>query len=241
MNVTINIPTSLNDVTLQRYQKFIKTAEQSTDEELISYKMIECFCNISLEQVSQMKFTDLLDLVDRFTKILDEKADLKRTFILNGVEFGFIPNLEKIKTCEYIDIETNIASWETMHKAMAVLYRPIKEKDKDRYIIEEYISSTTYADVMKFAPMDVVMGANVFFCNLGTELLDALVDYLEKQTKKMKTNLASGVSSIENGDGTDIFMESLREMLQNSMKLYRWNYTDFLHSLHSRNKKMKLN
>ena len=51
---------------------------------------------------------------------------------------GFIPKLDDISLGEYIDIETNISDWQKMHKAMAVLYRPVNFKLGNKYGIAPY-------------------------------------------------------------------------------------------------------
>jgi len=100
-----------------------------------------------------------------------------------------------------------------MHKAMAVLYRPITKKGiNDTYEIEKYNGSITYSDVMKHAPLDVVFGANVFFYNLGKELLKSTMTYLENN-KEIQTILQQ--HSLENdGGGILQSMDLLRETLQ---------------------------
>lgn len=131
---------------------------------------------------------------------------------MGGVEFGFIPNLDDMTFGEYTDLDTYITDWEQMHKAMAVLYRPIKKKGlNDTYEIEKYNGSITYSDVMKHAPLDVVFGANVFFYNLGNELLKSTMNYLENnkevQTILHQHNLDNG------GDGIVQSMLLLKETL----------------------------
>ena len=145
-------------------------------------------------------------------------SDLK----IQDIEFGFIPDLENISWGEYIDLESNLSSWDTMHKAMAVMYRPIIKTKKEKYEIEEYISSATYAEVMKFAPVNIALGASLFFWTLGSELLTALADYLEKEVKKMvSTTTQSELSLVSNGDGISQSMQSLKETLQNLTQLQK--------------------
>ena len=68
------------------------------------------------------------------------------------------------------------------------MYKPIVTRQKDKYTIEDYETSAKYDEVMKFAPLDVVFGANVFFWTLRNELLNLLPIYLEKQVKKMNVD-----------------------------------------------------
>jgi hypothetical protein len=63
---------------------------------------------------------------------------------------------------------------------------------------------------MKDAPMDVVMGASVFFWRLGNELLLATLTSLEKE----KTSTPQSLNSVESGDGILPSISLLKEMLQ---------------------------
>ena len=46
---------------------------------------------------------------------------------------------------------------------MAVLFRPVNYRQKDKYTIMPYKPSDDVSELMKEMPMDVVMGAMVFF------------------------------------------------------------------------------
>ena len=69
MKVKINIPTSLDEIPLKRYQDFLKVQSTSTDEEFVAQKMIEIFCGVELKNVVKIKVTDLNDLIQHFTKL----------------------------------------------------------------------------------------------------------------------------------------------------------------------------
>jgi hypothetical protein len=73
---------------------------------------------------------------------------------------------------------------------------------------------------MEFAPISIALGAQVFFWNLGKELLQATMDYLEKtMSKKQKATLAKQLNLANGGDGIAAYMHSLKEMLHDSMQL----------------------
>jgi hypothetical protein len=57
---------------------------------------------------------------------------------MDGVEYGFIPNLDDMSFGEYVDLDTYLGDWQNIHRAMAVLYRPIREKRGERYNIVPY-------------------------------------------------------------------------------------------------------
>jgi hypothetical protein len=126
---------------------------------------------------------------------------------------------------EYTDLDTYINDWEQMHKAMAVLYRPIKKNGLNgTYDIEKYNGSITYSDVMKHAPLDVVFGATVFFYSLGNELLKSTMNYLENN-KEMKDILQQH-NSENDGDGIVQSMLLLKETLLTLTELPNYQLTN---------------
>jgi len=224
MKAEIIIPTSLNEIPLLNYQKFMKLVESSNDQELIAQKTIEIFCGIHIKDVVKIKFTDVENIVQRLNDVFKEKPTFKHKFKIRDVEYGFIPNLEEISFGEYIDLETNITSVENFHKAMAVMYRPITKKLKDRYEIFQYTGTEEFSEAMKYAPLNIVLGATLFFSTLGSELVQRTLTYLETEIQKNKKlmTLAKERNLINAGDGTIQSTHLLKETLQNLMKLPDW-------------------
>jgi hypothetical protein len=112
-----------------------------------------------------------------------------------------------------------------MHKALAVLYRPITSTNKfGQYEIEEYEGTANYSEVMKYAPLDVALGAVVFFYHLGTELLNATLKYLQEEA----TDLLSKSNSVKDGDGINQSMQRLKEMSSNLTMLQNSRFTNSL-------------
>lgn len=222
MKLELTIPTKLSEIPLKHYQKFLELSKNTNDEVFLAEKMIQIFCGIELKEVVKIPYKEIEALSIHFAKLFEQKTNFQNRFTLSGVEFGFIPNLEEISWGEYIDLEANLNDISNFHKAMAVMYRPIKEKHGDKYLIEPYISSVTYAEVMEFCPLDIALASQVFFCNLENELLTATLYYLESQVKKNKQiqmTLVKELNLPNNGDGINQYMQSLREISQNLMKL----------------------
>tara|TARA_Y100000593_G_C4322310_1_gene344539 strand:+ start:320 stop:970 length:651 start_codon:yes stop_codon:yes gene_type:complete len=211
MKREIIVPNKLKDISLKQYQKFLRIQDKNDDQYFLQCKMIEIFCNLDALAVRKMK----LDDADKVSKIINDvfkkKPKLIRHFTLNGIEYGFLPNLENMSFGEYIDLDTYISDWQNMHIAMNVLYRPIKEKIEDKYLIKEY--DTEAKENMIDMPLDVVLGAINFFFHLGMDLSSNMMNYLENNQNK---DLTEYLSSLENGDGINHFMHSLREILQSS-------------------------
>jgi hypothetical protein len=222
MEIQVKVPTSLNEIPLKHYVDFLKVQEGSNDEEFVAQKMIEIFCGVRLSDVAKIKLSSLNEMVAHFTELFSAKPKFHQTFRVGDIDFGFIPNLEEITFGEYVDLESHLQSWETYNKAMAVMYRPIKTRIKDKYELHEYVPSKDHQELMQFAPLDVCIAASVFFYNLGNELLTATLNYLEKQMKKDKNlsaTLAKQLNLPNDGDGISQYMDSLKETLRSSMRL----------------------
>ena len=219
MKFELNIPTELHEIKLAQYQKFLEIAKDNEDGEFLHQKMVQIFCNIDLKDVAEIKYRDVIEITNSIGKMFDvTNHKFINRFKMGGVEFGFIPNLDDMSFGEYTDLDTYISDWKEMHKAMAVLYRPIKKNGLNgTYEIEKYNGSITYSDVMKHAPLNVVLGANVFFYNLGNELLKSTVTYLENN-QKIQTILHQH-NLDKDGDGTVLSMLSLKETLQDLIEL----------------------
>jgi hypothetical protein len=240
MKLDLLLPTSLSEIPLSRYQQFIKTKEASNDDEFIAQKMIQIFCGIDLKDVGKIKMKHLNELINHFTKVFSEKPKLIRQFKIKDVEFGFIPKLDEITFGEYVDLESHLQNWKTYHKAMAVMYRPIKEKHKNTYTIADYEPNEDMQELMKFAPLDVAISSSVFFCTIGTELLKLTISYLQKELKTMtSSSTAKDKTFQDNGDGIIQSMHSLKEMLPDLTKLQATDLLNVLPISHSKSKKTK--
>jgi hypothetical protein len=226
MKLEISIPTELNEIKLSQYQAFLKIAKDNDDAEFLNQKMVQTFCNIDLKDVAEIKYKDVLEITASIGKMFNVQSHkFINRFKLGGVEFGFIPDLDDMTFGEYTDLDSYIGDWDNMHKAMAVLFRPITKKGlNNTYEIEKYNGSITYSDVMKHAPLDVVFGANVFFYNLGNELLKSTMNYLENNTQ-MQTILQQH-NSENDGVGIVQSMDLLKEILQDLTQSQNYQLTN---------------
>ena len=243
MEVNITIPSSMAEIPLLNYQRFLKMQSESNDQEFIAHKMIEIFCGIDLKDIAKIKLTDLNDLIEHFNKIFNVPAKFYHRFKLKDMEFGFITNLEDITWGEYIDLEHHLNSWDDYHKAMAVMYRPIVKTHKDKYEIAPYTAQEEFHDLMKYMPMEIAISSRVFFYDLGNALLNSTLSYLEREIKKIGTSRTSrrGGNSTNNGDGIQASMQWLKEISPDLMKLPPMDYINVspISPSRSRNKKLK--
>jgi hypothetical protein len=216
MKVDINVPESLNEITLYQYQKFEKLIQNNEASHFVNQKTIEIFCDIELKDVARIKVADTDSLLVHLNTLLQTKPKLTRTFKLGIYEFGFIPKIEDITSGEFIDLETYLGDTETLHKAMAVLFRPIKNKVKDLYIIEDYEAADKYSEVLKYMPLDIALGSMLFFWTLLNDCGNALSHYIQNEVEQSE---AAKQVLAKNGVGINQFTQQLKGIFSDSIQL----------------------
>ena len=204
MKIEITCPDNKNEIKLSQYQKFIKAIKDLDNDFLMRQYMVEIFCDLPNSVVRNMSKKSFNDVVNHLNVLLGEE-DYKfiDRFTMNGIEYGFIPNLEDIKVGEMADIDSYIGDWQKMDKAMGVLFRPVTHTKKDKYIIEDYKNSVSLD-----LPLDVCLGAYFFLKSLLRDLLPFIPKYIKEevhQNPKLQ-------SLVLNGDGINQFTESLEEV-----------------------------
>ena len=244
MEVQINVPSTLNEIPLKHYQDFLNVQKNSSDEEFVAQKMVEIFCGIRLIEVAKIKLTSLNELIAHFTTLFSQVPKFQPTFKIGDIEFGFIPELEEISFGEYVDLDSHLQSWDNFHKAMSVLYRPIKTRKGEKYDIKDYDPNIDMQELMRFAPLDICIAASLFFWTLESDLLQATLNYLEKEIAKEKNlslTLAKQLNLPKDGDGIKAFMQSLKETSLSLTKSPNQDLLGVLPISPSRSKKTKLN
>jgi len=213
MEIKISVPTSLSDITLReykQYEKIVNTNDQDENSErFIQTKMVEIFCGINYEQASAMTLIDFERIVVQLYDILQQTPKLVTRFKMGDSEFGFIPDLEKMTFGEYVDLDTYIHDMRQIEKAMAVLYRPIKYKQKDLYEIHDY-EGDLYHDAMLNMPLDAVVSSILFFYNLGIDLSNAMMNSSEVEDQALLAQLRA---LEKNGTGINPSTPSLKAIL----------------------------
>jgi hypothetical protein len=230
--INLEIPLDLSGITLKQYQQYLKVYEKwdREDEVYIKTKMLQIFCGLPIEDTLKIPLSSFESTIEHLMTCLNSETPLIRKFTMSGkdkegndaeLEFGFIPKLDDISFGEFIDLENYMMDWQTMHKAMAVLFRPIIHKKREFYRIDDYGGSSRYSDVMLDMPVSVALGASVFFYRLGTKLPHLTLDYLQKELKRAELTPQLKQTLEENGDGINHYTRLLREMSEESMKLQK--------------------
>ena len=233
IELELKVPQKLQAIKLRQYQEYLKVQKDNEDvedaENFLNSKCIQIFCGLTLKESYNLPVKMFDGVLKQIGKCFEEPTPLIKEFSMTGsngieVSFGMIPSLDEMTFGEYIDLENFMSDWDSMHKAMAVLYRPITFNKNGKYLIEDYDGTDKYWEVMKDAPVNVSLGAMVFFYRLGKKLCKYTMDYLLLQQNQKGASVQE--KDLErNGDGINQFMLSLEKTYQELMKLQRFHYT----------------
>ena len=201
----ILIPTSLEDVTIEQFIKYNRiTKLEEVDDEVIMVSVIANFCDLSVEDVLKIPIKDMKEIAQQIVDVLNtEPRDIQIY-----KDLGRIPNFDNISAGEYIDLDKYFTDPENYHRAMAVLYRPIKKKLGSKYILEDYKGSDDTCESMLKLPLELLLSSMVFFSNLNRELLKATRDYLAQPQNKILLTQVLATSGV----GINQFIQSLEDI-----------------------------
>lgn len=196
---------SWNDVTLEKWAKLITMNSDSKSKEALD--TISLLSDIPKKLIKELGINDVSNILNKIAELQkDAKGKLRRIIEIDNVEYGFHPDLSEITLGEYADIETYIQAGieKNLSKMMAVLYRPIVEKNGKHYSITAYNGSEVRMRAEKFKKMKAkdVHSSLVFFWTLGNELSKILPLYLTERANQMIQSLQA-TSSQKSGDGSE--------------------------------------
>ena len=153
--------------------------------------------NIPKKLVNSLSIKDVAVIMSEISKLQKQQnTQLKKIIKIEGVEYGFHPELDDITLGEYADLETFIKLGLENHlpEIMAILFRPIVEKKNDIYVIEAYDGKLKIrAEVMRKMSAEQVQNALVFFWTFVKELSKTLQSCLTELMKEMKMQLQAKV------------------------------------------------
>jgi hypothetical protein len=213
MQIEIDVPSNLSEISLSQYKRYLRLIETNSEldhiDQFMSLKMLEIFCNVPYKVARECRMVDVNKIVNHIVDLLNTQPELVQSFTLGDTEFGFIPKLDDMSFGEYIDLDQSLGDWDNMHKAMAVLYRPVSKRIGKFYNIKDY-EGDAYHDAMELTPMDAVLSSMLFFYHLGIELSSLMTNYLEEADP---TEVHWLTDLQESGVGISQFTHSLKEML----------------------------
>lgn len=213
----IQVPTHINDITLEQYQRFALINTEEQDKEFFMFKTIEIFCGVDIALVSKMRLKDAESISNEVLGVLQQNVPFTNKFELDGVKYGFIPDLQAISLGEFIDLEEGLSKDKDFHKAASVMFRPIVKEFGELYTIDGYEASTEMHHIMKQAPVGIISAAIVFFYNIAKELLKASQDF-SSQEKAEATTILEKLNLQRNTGGLTLSTLYAEAMLQSINK-----------------------
>ena len=232
-NFDFTIPETLRDIKLSQWQRYIEILEKNKDAELTGFlekKLLGIFCEVELKDIDRIGLSVFDNTIQHLSNILNSKPELVKTFKMTGtddvtVEFGLIPNFDKMSYGEFVDLEKYLFVDKDLHRAMAVMYRPVKLKSKGSYLIHDYNGTEYLAEVMKNTPLDVALSARVFFYRLATKLSNFTMAYTLKELQQ-KQEGRKDKHSVKSGETIKQYLRSLEKMSEELEKLQNYQYTN---------------
>tara|TARA_R110000851_G_scaffold256337_2_gene408791 strand:+ start:464 stop:1063 length:600 start_codon:yes stop_codon:yes gene_type:complete len=179
---------SWDEVNLETWTKLLEYSKKTNTDEAI--ETITTLSNIPKDLIKELSLYNVVLMMNKISELQAVKDNaLKRIIEINGVEYGFHPDLDLITLGEYADIESFIkfGIYKRLPELMAILYRPIKEKKNDKYIIEPYDGDIRMrTEEMKQMKALQVQSAMVFFYRFVKVFLPIMQSCLQEQLKEMK-------------------------------------------------------
>jgi len=68
----IQVPTEINDITLEQYQKFALINTEEQDKEFFMFKTIEICCGVDISIVSKMRLKDAESISNEVLEVLQQ-------------------------------------------------------------------------------------------------------------------------------------------------------------------------
>jgi hypothetical protein len=184
--VKIVVPKDWSAITLRDYLKFRADMETYKDnEDAIEAVLFHHLCKMPVEWIQQLDIDTYVNIRKDLVQFLNtNELPLQRFITIDGVEYGFEPNLSKMAYGAYVDI----SKYETMEMdekwadIMSILYRPVTQK------VSKFYDTATYdgnIDGEKFLDlgMDIHWGTLFFLksllMDLSSDIQKSLMESME--------------------------------------------------------------
>ena len=177
--ITIEVPTEWSAVKLSKYIELMRDLKSfEDDEDSQTAPLFNQLCGLQPNILPKLDAETFLRIKDNlYSFIGTNELPLQQKITIDGVQYGFYPNLSKIEYGAYVDISkyNEMSLDEKWAEVMSILYRPITKEVGSLYEVEGYsgkIDKEKWLDVT----MDVHFGAWFFFINLSKDLLKGILN-----------------------------------------------------------------
>ena len=230
MKLSYSIPENKKEISVVKFLEIEKIYNDAQDNETeVNEKKIVSVClDIPYHYVDKLPFEEYQLAVNSISKALSSESTFYQRFEYKGIEFGFIPDLEKITAGEFAALEGFFKDpSKNALSILSLLYKPIKEekeysnwwsKEKvKKYTVETYdenVDVSFYKDV----PYEIYEGAIVFFYNLGKHLLVAT----QRCMNQVEAKMTKQEHLEKSGDGIKHLTHTLNQQMS-QLKMFTKN------------------
>jgi len=194
------IPQDLNEINLGQMMQLADIEKLEIEEIDKAKKVIKLLVdNVNDDNIDRIKVTDLLVMYQKLCAMTNTQTSLIKLMVLDGVKYGFNPDIQNISTGEFMDIDMLCKEMDkNLHQVMAILYREVTTEGEGKYLIKEYDAKIEYrAKLFKEKmPASVAQSCLVFFYRLGKDYLRCTMESLQEEQKVKEV-----LSSVKGGDG----------------------------------------
>jgi hypothetical protein len=191
--IKITVPTQWSAITLKQYlnlQKDLKVYGENEDG--YTACLMHHLCGFNVDYLAQLDTETFQNIKNDLIGFMGKtEFPLQRFIQIDGVEYGFEPNISKMAYGAYLDI----AKYDTFTiddnwaKIMSILYRPVISKTGALYEIKTYDG---YINEERFLEVDmqVHFASLFFFVRLLTDLPNSIQKSL-MDTEEIPHNIKS--------------------------------------------------
>lgn len=190
--IKITVPNDYSAVSLKKYLRIQKDLEDYKDDEQAQDAfLLFNLCGITPEVARALDNDTVTSIKKDLNKLLNKQDyELTKIIEIDGVEYGFEPNLSEMAYGAYLDLSKNesVTIDKDWGKTLSILYRKVTRKQGALYEIEPYNSKkilepSKWLDVN----MDFHFGTFFFFTRTYKDLLNATLKSLTDQALKQET------------------------------------------------------
>lgn len=182
--ITLNIPQSYADISLKQWLELQTQIDiYKDDEEAVNALILFHLCGLDVKLAANLDIESYQSIMNDINAFLN-KTDLplQRFITIQGIEYGFEPNLSTMSYGAFVDINKyeNFTIDKNWSKIMNILYRPVDEKKGDMYTIKPYNANSDDSKWLDVS-MDVHFGALFFFVHLSIDLFNSTLKYMMEE------------------------------------------------------------
>jgi hypothetical protein len=174
-------------LTIGQYQNLKLNMDSYKDDPTA---LLSLYTNIPVNKLKDLPREQVKFVQEYITSQFTEKSvtdELHNVFTHNGVEYGLENDWSKLAWGGWVDLEVFSSDdiEQNIHLIMSILYRPIKERKKGRYILQPYKADEIEDRANEFLtlPVNYWFGASIFFFITGNLYMNNIESSLTMKNK----------------------------------------------------------